>query len=157
MDHDINRPSDSDLSFVARRYSRGAFSPRRAWRKISSGHGLRPRRLLPAAAILGGVILAASAATVAIYRTSHPAGEQPDSVATAVAAPPATAPAATARIRFADRPLSEAAAEIERVYGIRLDSLPSGNPAVTLSYEGDAVGAVDLLNESLDAHIVIRK
>ena len=58
---------------------------------------------------------------------------------------------------FNDTPLAEVVKEIEKVYDVRLTSLPEEEYRLTLSYEGTAEDLVATINELLGTHIEIEK
>lgn len=143
---------DESIRFVARHYRPGIFDPSKAWRRMGiSTHLRRPSRRI-AAAVAAAVVLTASACFFTfIYPnigTSAPA-PQP-----AAAAPAQQAPAAVVRrIEFADATLAEVAAEIRRVYGVRITNLPDTDTRLTLSYEGSATDLITTINILLDSDI----
>lgn len=134
-----NKFSDS-LNFVVRYYRAGRFVPRRRfvwywdiWRRRG------------VAASLAGCVLCASAA-VAIYM-QHSAPERIPQTSVSDNAVAGTPELVTKRLEFADTRLDSAVVRIEQVYGVRVAGVGVNDSIrVTLSYDGDAQGLVDMLN-----------
>lgn len=159
-----------ETDFVSRHYREGAFRP-----TLRFGTSLRgfmtPKRW--AAAILIAVTLTAGAMICYRILRTEPA-PQPVPVERPVPAPapvaepepvpepekpepvPEAEPEVVSRIEFDDTPVSVVARKVEEVYGVRLGNLPADDPAVTISYEGNAADLVETLNELLGSEIVIK-
>lgn len=59
------------------------------------------------------------------------------------------------RIEFDNRPIAVVAAEIEKVYGVKLGNVPDDDIRLSLSYEGTAADLVDTINDLLGTEIEI--
>ncbi len=145
---------EEDLQFVAYHFKEGALLPSNGWRKFKLIHHLSSIRFKAAAASIAAVVLAASASIY--YLSSHTTpstSEESINIATIESSlPPDTK---TAKIEFKHAPLSEVVAEIERVYGVRIDNMPTDQIMVTISYEGTASDVVDTINDLFDTHLKI--
>ena len=149
---DNNEKFEQELDFVSSFYREDAFRPNARFRTAPA---FRRRRIIRwAAASLVAVSLGAGA--VVAYRsletprqTEHP---------TAPSSTPASADNASAvkRIEFTDTPLSRVAEEVEKVYGVELENLPTADTRLTISYTGDAADCVEAINEILGSSIRIK-
>lgn len=147
---------ESSLEFVVNHWSKDAFDARRDWRELGLVRLPWWRRHAAAAAICG-VVLAACAAlgTWVIVSESENISEeqtQPAATPVEVSADPMTV---SRRIEFSDASLQEVADAVAKIYGVRLENLPSEAGRVTLSYEGTAPDLVETLNFMLGSSIRI--
>lgn len=149
---------DDSLDFVTGHYCPGAFRPL-PLAKLLHINVRTPlfRRRTVAAACVASVLIACAGIGTYIY-IRHEAPAATPAVETTI---PMTQPVSTAkeikRITFNDTPLAEVVKEIEKVYDVRLTSLPEEEYRLTLSYEGTAEDLVATINELLGTHIEIEK
>ena len=148
-----NKRFNDDIGFIARFYRKGSFVASLRFGDASSS--LRVRRIRRwTAAAAAAVVLVAAGAVVYNMRTLHE-GAAPTVEQKANDAPAAQQPGAIRRIEFNDVPLSVVAAEVERVYGVRLGNLPQPDRRITISYQGTAADFVESVNELTGSHITI--
>ena len=143
---------DESMRFVARHYRPGIFDASKAWRRMGIGtHLRRPSRRI-AAAVAAAIVLTASAC---FFTFIYPHIDTPAPAAQPVheAPVPKADTSVVRRIEFADASLAEVAAEIRRVYGVRITNLPDTDTRLTLSYEGSATDLITTINILLDSDI----
>ncbi len=142
---------DENISFVARHWRSGAFSASAGWRRLGI-----PRagwaRWRVAASIAAGTVLAASAI---IYNIVTPGTPEPSVPTENITPPPPSSTPEIKRIEFDNRPIAVVAAEIEKVYGVKLGNVPDDDLRLSLSYEGTAADLVDTINDLLGTEIEI--
>ena len=142
---------DENISFVARHWRSGAFSASAGWRRLGI-----PRagwaRWRVAASIAAGTVLAASAI---IYNIVPPGTPEPSVPTENITAPAPSSTPEIKRIEFDNRPIAVVAAEIEKVYGVKLGNVPDDDLRLSLSYEGTAADLVDTINDLLGTEIEI--
>lgn len=149
---------DDSLDFVTSHYCPGAFRPLPLAKllHINVRIPLFRRRNVAAACVMSALIACAGIGTYLYICQEAPAAIP--AVETTI---PMTQPVSTAkeikRITFNDTPLAEVVKEIEKVYDVRLTSLPEEEYRLTLSYEGTAEDLVATINELLGTHIEIEK
>lgn len=152
MDERFSKETD----FVARRYSRHAFSEKRAWERMELGK--RSVWKLPLAKIAAAVAaLVVVGATAALLLQRKPEPQLPQT--TQVEQTSAVAPSrdAVRALDFDDAPLTEVIAEIESTYGVTVGNVPSDaeTQRISLHFEGDADELIEMINDILDIQLTI--
>ncbi|RXE74478.1 hypothetical protein ED551_03025 [Muribaculaceae bacterium Isolate-013 (NCI)] len=149
----MKRTGKDDIAFVAKHYRRGSFDSRTAWRRLNPAPGTGWRRIRVAAAV--AAVIAAGATAAFIYNGNRPEAAPQEGTKVAVTAPAALR--AVKVIDFDDAPLTDVAARIEEVYGVKVTNLP-GDAAgyrLTLRYEGSAPDLVATVNELLGTEMEV--
>lgn len=148
---------EDSARFVAAHYRPGAFSERRAWRRLGIADGFLGLGRRVAAAVIIGAVLTVSACVLTFVVpqfTDRPTADKPGVTEKTVA------PAHKGEVRkieFTDAPLSEVIAEIERVYGVTVANRPAGDYRLTLSYEGDVDSLIETINQLLDISLTVER
>lgn len=142
---------DENISFVARHWRPGAFSASAGWRRLGISRAGWARWRV-AASIAAGTVLAASAI---IYNIVTPGTPEPSVPTENITAPAPSSTHEIKRIEFDNRPIAVVAAEIEKVYGVKLGNVPDDDLCLSLSYEGTAADLVDTINDLLGTEIEI--
>lgn len=145
--------NDRNLKFVANHYRKGAFNTRSAWRRMALSPRSDRRWLRYAAAAVAGIALTATA-TLLIHNGSN-------SVPATSDAPVLEQPAMTAgvyAVDFDNVPLPEVVNRIDEIYGVHVIGLPDDADTyrLTLHYEGDVAGLMEVINEILDTQLAIQ-
>lgn len=144
---------DKDVNFVARHYRRGIFSAGRDWRLLGIDSCIRRYRRV-AAAVGTAVVLTASAIIYHVAGTSRPVSDAPDPATETTVA---TEVPVRHVVDVRDVTVRELAAEIERVYGVRIENLPAHEIRLTIRYEGTAEELVETVNGVAGTDLEIRK
>lgn len=147
-----NSKFEESVRFVTRHYDPEAFDADRDAKEVFPRKPLR-RRLMTAAA--SAAVVFGVAAAIWVLHTPAPGHDTPAETAVehTVEAPSKE----IKRIEFTDAPLTDVAAEIEAVYGVKVTNLPASNPKLTLSYEGTAADLVETVNELLGTELMIEE
>ena len=137
-----NRKDEESIAFVARSWRQNAFVPRGL--PFTGVGGFWNRRPAVAAAIAGIVALGALAALY-FGEIFVPEKEAPVAVDTQV---PAVDGNGVARVEFTDVPLTDAIAQIESVYGVKIagKSTIQSTMRVSLSWEGNVEELIETIN-----------
>lgn len=141
---------DDNLKFVARYYRRGAFDVSRGLWRLGLRRAVWSGRRV-AAGMAAAAVLAASAL---LYRASTPDVPQTPLHEQAPATPVVHK---SCRMEFADMPVRDVAAEIEKAYGVHVQNLPAQDYRLTLSYEGTAEDLVETINELLGTDMRVER
>lgn len=147
------------LEFVTRHYRAGAFSAEDGLERLSAEHGIESKerqwwrgRGIAAAAVVGAVLVASAA--IYTFIAKAPANDGKDvnieQVNTAV-----DAANISQKIAFNDADLATVVKEIETVYGVNIENVPTESYRLTLSYEGTAKDLVETINDLLDIQLKI--
>lgn len=146
------------LDFVVKFYRPGAFRP--------DGWFIAPplpfwRRHAVAIGIIGIALAAVAAVTtyVVVSREDTPA-ETPVETPTTPSVLPDTVPVITEEVRkveFNDATLPEVVEAIEATYGVKVSGETSGQPRLTLSYQGTAEDLTATINDLLGTNLTIEK
>ena len=142
---------DDSLNFVSRHYRANTFSAKEGLEKLDIGKRQWWRYRGAAAAIVG-VVLVASAA---IYSVVSPRLNGRDDVKVEQTDVAKDTKSEVKKIIFVDADLLTVVNEIEKVYGVKVENLPSKEYRLTLSYEGNAADLVDTINELLGTNLKI--
>lgn len=143
----------SEIDFIARRYKPRHFSPDAGWRRL----GITPvsawKRFRAAAVVTVAVVL--SAAATVLYKGYAPRDTAQPAAETIVAGPMTQVMV----INFENAPLSEVVAEIEDVYGVKVDNLPSSaaDYSLSLHYEGKPADLIAIINDILGTDMTVRE
>lgn len=155
---DRKKSIEESISFVSRYYRADAFDRRRMLAEITSertrrGFWLRP---LNVAASIGAAVLVAAACVIA-YHIYNDDGNQAPAPSIEKSEIKAVTPAVakSERIDFSDAPLSDVAAQIEKVYGVTIINVPQTEYRLTLSYEGTAADLIQTINDLLGTDLQI--
>lgn len=143
--------TEESIRFVTRHYQDDTLMPREGWQRFSISHHISSLRRNVAAACIGAVVFAAAASIY--YFNSRP--DIPAAVENVNVQPTETATASEQRIEFHDAPLKKVVAEIERVYGVTVDNVPSEEISLTISYEGTAQDVVETINDLLNLNLTV--
>ncbi len=146
------------LDFVVRYYRPGAFKPD-LWAFAPQKSFWR--RYAVAASVAGGILLAAAAVTayVALNREETPQTPLLDKPEPIKKTPEVTLPITPEikKIEFNDASLPEVVKAIESVYGVKVNGNTSGQPNLTLSYQGTAEDLISTINDLLGTNLSIEK
>lgn len=153
-----NKKIDESIDFVSSHYD-GSLLPQEGWRRFSRTHRVPWLRRNIAAACIGAIVLAASAASIYYISTS----ENSSGIETTEASSPSNNPTPVfepykiVRIQFSDAPLADVVKEIEKVYGVKVTNMPKEEVRLTISYEGNAYDVVETINELLGTNLAIEE
>lgn len=150
------------LRFVASHYNPDAFSKARkkeAFAAITGRRSIFPflsARWRTAAAV-AAVALVASASVLFIHNYSdRPSAPAPSEITPTVAVE-TQAPVEKAVIDYADAPLKDVVADIERIYGVTVTDVPDKEIRLTIHYEGNAEDVIETINELLGTKLKISR
>lgn len=144
---------ENEVSYIAKRYSKGKFSVDKSWQRLGIGPSARWRILRMAAAIASAAVLSAVAAIV--YHQYN----QPDTPVAEQPAPPMKPEKAVKTIDFEDTPLSTVITKIREVYGVEVTGVPdnAADYHLSLHYEGNAMELIETINEILGTKMSVKE
>ena len=151
-----NKKIDESIDFVASHYD-GSLLPQPGWQRFSHTHHTSWLRRNVAAACIGAAILVASAASIYYISTSENSPVSENKEVTTISNAPAYEHYKIVKIQFADAPLSDVVAEIEKAYGVKVSNLPQKETRLTISYEGNAYDVIETINELLGTNLTIEE
>lgn len=140
-----------EIDFIARRYKEGKFVSEQGWRRLGIARRSSLVRYRAAAAIGVLVVLSAAAAFVFKEYKINGAGEKPEPTEN------------VCRLRevkvidFECAHLSEVIEEIESVYGVNVENIPTSpeNYELSLHYEGTASELIAIINDILGTEMTV--
>lgn len=147
--------NNKEIEFIAKRYSRGSFNSKKAWKRLGIAHLSWWSRYGMVAAICGAVFLSATAALV--YR--HYKTDVVPEPAVITANKPVAPTEVVRVIDFENTTLPVVISKIKEVYGVEVINLPENSEDYHLSlhYEGNAVDLVNTINEILDTEMRVKE
>lgn len=140
-----------EIDFIARHYRRGLFLSSRGWRRLGIGPSAALRRLRVAAA---AALVVALSAAAAVFYSDYRADQSPVQGADTMTASPLTV---VKVIDFENAPLPDVIAEIESVYGVKVENLPERPEEFELSlhYEGTPTDLITVINDILGTRLTV--
>lgn len=140
-----------EIDFIARHYRRGLFLPARGWRRLGIGPSAALRRLRVAAA---AALVVALSAAAAVFYSDYRAEQPPVQGNDTMTASPLTV---VKVIDFENAPLPDVIAEIESVYGVKVENLPERPEEFELSlhYEGTPADLITVINDILGTRLTV--
>lgn len=147
--------NNKEIEFIAKRYRRGSFNSRKAWKRLGIAHFSWWSRYGIAAAISGAVFLSATAALVYKHYKSDVVAEP----AVITANKPVAPTEVVKVIDFENTALPVVISKIKEVYGVEVINVPENAETYYLSlhYEGNAIDLVLTINEILDTEMRVKE
>lgn len=142
-----------DITYIAKRYSRGKFSVDKGWKRLNIKPVFKWSILKIAAAISSVVVLSATAAV--IYHEYELKNSRERTIEEVIKP---TQLEAVKVIDFENTPLTSVISKIKDVYGVEVVNIPDNAEEYHLSlhYEGNAVDLVATINDILETQMSVK-
>lgn len=144
-----------ELTYIAKRYSKGKFSVDKGWKRLNIKPSLK----------WSGIKIAASAASLIVLTASatllfHHYNQKENKINGSEESVTVIAPQNTVKIiDFENTPLPTVITKITEIYGVEVVNMPNNAEEYRLSlhYEGNAADLVATINEILDLELTVKK